>query len=886
MPSLPRVSQLPYSNVAPQEKSYFTFVAGLNTDASPLAFPDNFSSDEENFVLDIDGSRERRKGVALEEGGSAITLDEASAGVTRCHHWRNVNGDPSLNFVVIQSGKYLFFFPDDVVITSNSMLGTLDLTSFLAPNATEELVEANPVNTDYGRGHLFVVGKYIEPFWIEWDATLAKFTATELTIVERDFEGIEDGVDLQTQPTTLTTSHEYNLLNRGWDSTKISDFFTSQTVYPAKNMIPWLGQQEIVNESTATAVEKSGIKQFSPEKLVSELWQDVSAPTGHFTRDVFNPTAVVGGEGASFAISYYSFSALTAGTQTVKVRLDSDHSIADNDSVAIDGHELTYTSIIWSWPEPREVEQSWSLDGTYTADVTARSITAATNANPAVFTSNAHGLVAGDRVTAALTGGTWNTADGVKTVGTVTANTFTLTGVDGTSLGTFTSGTATPKNFIEIQVTIPNMTWGTTPVSYGTLWTAYTTGSSTAANYRPTATAWYVGRVWYAGCHNPKNAHKIYFSQIVENNNQYGRCYQQADPTSEHISDLIDTDGGVLVIPEIDTVRELMAYNGRLLVFADNGVWEIAGGERGYFTATGYSIRQISNTGCTSAFSVVVAEGTPYFWGDGALYAILQDPNLGFLYTQDITTGRIQKLLNGLSKTTKEQVQAAVDRNSQKVYWLYDSANSGGWKYDSWLVMDLRLERAFSKFTFKGSGYDLYSIYDIENYQTASLDYRNIKFIAFNTARTVLYISELNDATFQDFGTDAAAFLETGNDSMGDATRRRYGRYLYVYMERTETATIDNPSECFARYLWNWVDSGTTSSAWNNPYSVYRRWMRKYRTPVIPDDPADVWGEPIVTSKTKIRGSGKVLRLRFETAASKPCHIYGWHLRQDFTREA
>jgi len=64
------------SNQVPQEKSYFTFVGGLNTDASPVNFPENFSSDEENFVLNLDGSRQRRLGLSLEEGGEVIAQTE------------------------------------------------------------------------------------------------------------------------------------------------------------------------------------------------------------------------------------------------------------------------------------------------------------------------------------------------------------------------------------------------------------------------------------------------------------------------------------------------------------------------------------------------------------------------------------------------------------------------------------------------------------------------------------------------------------------------------------------------------------------------------------------------------------------------------------------
>ena len=45
-----------------------TFVQGLITEASPLAHPKNASSDEINFKLNRDGSRDRRLGIDFEDG--------------------------------------------------------------------------------------------------------------------------------------------------------------------------------------------------------------------------------------------------------------------------------------------------------------------------------------------------------------------------------------------------------------------------------------------------------------------------------------------------------------------------------------------------------------------------------------------------------------------------------------------------------------------------------------------------------------------------------------------------------------------------------------------------------------------------------------------------
>src|SRR5690606_21646018 len=56
---------------------------------------------------------------------------------------------------------------------------------------------------------------------------------------------------------------------------------------------------------------------------------------------------------------------------------------------------------------------------------------------------------------------------------------------------------------------------------------------------RPPTVSFFSGRVWYA-CDST-----VYFSQVLDDKAKAGFCYQEADPTSEDISDLIASDGGV-----------------------------------------------------------------------------------------------------------------------------------------------------------------------------------------------------------------------------------------------------------------------------------------------------------------------------------------------------
>src|SRR5690606_9564666 len=81
--------------------------------------------------------------------------------------------------------------------------------------------------------------------------------------------------------------------------------------------------------------------------------------------------------------------------------------------------------------------------------------------------------------------------------------------------------------------------------------------SESSGNTRPSSIVWYAGRVWYAGIDHPDYASTVYYSQIIEGNDQFGECYQRNDPTSEHIFALLDTDGGTLDLPLVGKVLSM-----------------------------------------------------------------------------------------------------------------------------------------------------------------------------------------------------------------------------------------------------------------------------------------------------------------------------------------
>lgn len=112
---------------------YNSFVAGLNTDASPLTFPKNASLDEDNFVLNRDGSRNRRLGMDYESDHVDVPTtfgkdgDPSDGMVFNTYRWEDVGGITGKHFLVVQCGTQIDVFDLDIDPISSGKLLTVSL---------------------------------------------------------------------------------------------------------------------------------------------------------------------------------------------------------------------------------------------------------------------------------------------------------------------------------------------------------------------------------------------------------------------------------------------------------------------------------------------------------------------------------------------------------------------------------------------------------------------------------------------------------------------------------------------------------------------------------------------------------------------------------------
>lgn len=197
---------------------------------------------------------------------------------------------------------------------------------------------------------------------------------------------------------------------------------------------------------------------------------------------------------------------------------------------------------------------------------------------------------------------------------------------------------------------------------------------------RITAIAAYSGRIFYGGIlssvvggdnRSPNLSGTVLFSQLFENKINLVKCYQEADPTSPDINDIVDTDGGLIQIPECSYIFALKAIRESLFVFAANGVWEIRGGDNG-FTATSYMVNKISNVGVYAPKSIVEVEGTIYFWAATGIHAIGRNEN-GVFQTTNLTLPTIQTLYNAIPDASKKNARGYHDLSQNRARWLYYS---------------------------------------------------------------------------------------------------------------------------------------------------------------------------------------------------------------------
>lgn len=427
-------------------------------------------------------------------------------------------------------------------------------------------------------------------------------------------------------------------------------------------------------------------------------------------------------------------------------------------------------------------------------------------------------------------------------------------------------------------------------------------------NYRPNTTCFFSGRVWWAA------GDRVYYSQILDHKSKAGLCYQEADPTSEDISDLIASDGGTLQIAEANNIHRIIPLANGVMAFSSTGVWFISGGSSA-FSATDITLDKVSAVGTDFPRTIVQVNDMIFWWSEIGINAIEQasgqfGPIPGKFGNNNISEATIQSMYNEIPEDSKKHAKGIFDPKYNVIQWIYSSDSSNPKTYDRVLNFDVTIQ-AFYPWSIsepttgvnkpKVRGVSLTTNLLREgveeevlttvgtNVTTISLD--NVDSLVYNTTvedrpTNVLYLTTSgSDLTFSTFtnrnfvdwesfdtvGVPYSSYVETGFELLEDTMRKKQAIRVFVHFRRTEDDASNPPSSCTMRTKWDWT-SNSNANKWSRAIEAYR--PKTMRLPTTADFES---GFPVVTSNNKVRGSGKAIQFRFECGdAGKNFDLLGW----------
>lgn len=395
--------------------------------------------------------------------------------------------------------------------------------------------------------------------------------------------------------------------------------------------------------------------------------------------------------------------------------------------------------------------------------------------------------------------------------------------------------------------------------------------TAVSTTVRPKAGAWFQGRVFYAGVDAsflPTGdepffswSENIYFSQIAISTNQFGKCYQTNDPTDQDLSDLLPSDGGIIVIQGAGSIYNLWPVQNGLLVFAANGIWFITGNSGVGFTATDYTVTKISGIQNISGTSIVDVLGHPMFWNKEGIYAVVTstqqaEASMGFAHAgftvQNLTLPTIQAFYNNIPTDSKRFARGSYNPVNGIIQWCYRSTEEGNitnrYSYDSILNFNT-FTQAFYPWTL-GS-----PINDIKYATYPQLGAPNPTFKYAVTASTNFSFAEENDnVNWKDFiSTNYVSYYVTGYTIDGSAMLKVQPEYIYMYLNNL----VSTSYRIQGRFNFSITGNSGKWSAIQQVNTNIGEFNGMYR-------------------RHRIRGSGVVYQIKVSSTDGRPFDIMGW----------
>lgn len=423
---------------------------------------------------------------------------------------------------------------------------------------------------------------------------------------------------------------------------------------------------------------------------------------------------------------------------------------------------------------------------------------------------------------------------------------------------------------------------------------------------RPGAVAFFAGRVFYAGVQAQGFSNQIYYSQVIQDPTYFGKCYQADDPTASDtgVADLLDSDGGVLILPEIGQVYRLFPLAYSLIIFASNGVWAVSGSTGSGFRATDFSVSKISSVGMISNQSFIDLDGNPIWWNLDGIFTLSGSnplsPNASAGTTAlNITDPVIKTFIDTIPAESKKYSKGSYNRGLYTVYWLYTrtapTTIDERYQYTDCLCFNTNT-RAFYNWelpsgsstasdftdmwisgivTVQGAGtsYALTNVVDgfgatvtdgasddVQTNAPVTTEHQSVtKFLVqYIDATTVLQLTyaENNDVSYKDFqDIDYQSFFVGGYALDGQAVAKFQSPYIVVYAnDQVANGFGLNAIWDFATDLVIYTNKTGTlqmfrSEGGSHDWRAYRR---------------------------KLRGMGRAMQIKVSSISGLPFEIAGW----------
>ena len=683
------------------------FMGGLNTELTKTAEAPLNTSEELNCTIYPETIRGRRYGMALERDGRwAVKWNEQHIGGTLSNpheyypegttyggfFWKNVD-KTDRDVIVYQVDKQLYFFEAIKPFSQQKPIAKVSLWNYLID---VNLFSQYPVNFTTGDGKLMVVSKYMKPIYITLGVDNTT-TVTEIHLKYRDLDGVDDGLSIEEMPKTLSKAHSYNLSNQGWTTGTINEFFNSQKTYPSNNLQWFVGK------------DSSG--KYSTEKLLQTYFGNSRAPRGHYILDYFerkrsSAAGIWVGDPKKFSYTYHN-------------------SYVKNRSI-----RGTPVQTFW-----KEFENTAGI---------------ATNLH--VEFAELKGKIAKKSM------GDWRgkvtfVVQGLKNGKWVKLKEYFDT-FFGKSYATIEWQNETSYDRYRVQVTFDRGTNAASDIPYP-LWLNVTfslpLGSDgdafpyTGPEWRVTDVDFMSGKYFYLA------GDTVLFSQTVtEDNNGYNLCYQDADPTSEEISDVLETDGGFVKFQTMGDGVALKTFNRGVLVFGRDVVYGLLSPNDGRFTALDYDTVELSRAGIIGAKSPVSTGNDVYYWSPLGIFRIGVNMNTGSsMVAENITQNTIQSFYNNIPEYSKQHCRGAFDYSNNRIYWYYPLNPEKYWRLDGVLVLDLNYG-AFMPFKISEGGAVVDVFQTLISYQVTPTMYvrANGARVVAGTENYPLYVYDITTENF------------------------------------------------------------------------------------------------------------------------------------------